>query len=64
MKGEQNGQTDLFEQRSTAATPLPDLRAKLGILLQLLLAEAAGLIQVEGKLDILSMGAGDEQDHG
>jgi hypothetical protein len=64
MKGEQNGQTDLFEQRSTAATLLPELRAKLGILLQLLLAEAAGLIQAEGKLDVLSVEAGDEQDHG
>jgi hypothetical protein len=57
-------QRDLFDETPQAAELQPDLRNKLALLLQALLAEAAGVQQQRTEsLDRDGGEAGDDQDH-
>jgi hypothetical protein len=55
-------QRDLFEKTPPVAELRPDLRNKLGLLLQALLAEAAG-VQQHRTESVVGGEAGDDQDH-
>lgn len=64
MPGAQRSQRDLFEPRRSAHELRPDLRAKLTLLLRLLLTEASGVVsQSAPSGDRCDKGEGDEQDH-
>ena len=57
-------QRDLFDERPQVAELRPDLRSKLALLLQALLAEAAGVQQRRTEsTDRDGAEAGDDQDH-
>jgi hypothetical protein len=57
-------QRDLFDERLQATELQPDLRSKLALLLQVLLAEAAGVQQLRTETaDRDGAEAGDDQDH-
>jgi hypothetical protein len=55
-------QRDLFEETPQVAELRPDLRDKLALLLQALLAEAAG-VQQHRTESLVGGEAGDDQDH-
>ena len=55
-------QRDLFEETPQVAELRPDLRNKLALLLQALLAEAAGVRQHRTE-SLVGGEAGDDQDH-
>ena len=58
-----SNQRDLFDQTTGVTTALPsDLRAKLTLLLQVLLAEAAGAELRQIKVDVLGEEDSDDQD--
>jgi hypothetical protein len=62
MRRARRSQRDLFDETPQVAELRPDLRNKLALLLQALLAEAAGVQQHRtGSLD--GGEAGDDQDH-
>jgi hypothetical protein len=57
-------QRDLFDETPEVAELRPDLRNKLALLLQALLAEAAGVQQRRTEsVDHNGGGTGDDQDH-
>ena len=63
MSRARSRQRDLFDQTTGVTTALPsDLRAKLTLLLQVLLAEAAGAALSPIKVDVLGGEDGDDQD--
>ncbi len=62
MRSERYDQADLFQEQATMAGLLPELRSKVSLLLQALLAEAAGLGRTEATQAIRQEG-GDDQDH-
>ena len=62
MRRARRSQRDLFEETPQVAELRPDLRNKLALLLQALLAEAAGVQQY--RTESANGGeAGDDQDH-
>jgi hypothetical protein len=64
MRRTRGSQRDLFDERLQARELQPDLRSKLALLLQVLLAEAAGIQQRRTETaDRDSREAGDDQDH-
>jgi hypothetical protein len=64
MRRTRGSQRDLFDERLQATELQPDLRSKLALLLQVLLAEAAGVQQRRGETaDRDGREAGDDQDH-
>ena len=63
MRSERHSQRDLFEDRATVPTLQPDLRAKLTLLLQVLLTEAAGVGQQHKTTNAGAQEDGDDQDH-
>ncbi len=64
MRRARRSQRDLFDETPRAAELRPDLRNKLALLLQALLAEAAGVQQHRTEsLDRDGGEAGDDQDH-
>jgi hypothetical protein len=63
MRGAESSQRDLFEPQRVTPELRPDLRAKLTLLLRLLLAEAAGVVSQSALSDDrCDKGEGDEQD--
>ncbi len=63
MESERHGQRDLFEERPTVPILQPDLRAKLALLLQRLLTEAAGVGQQDDTTRAGAQEDSDDQDH-
>ena len=64
MRRARRSQRDLFDETPQAAELRPDLRSKLALLLQALLAEAAGVQQRRTESADRDGGeAGDDQDH-
>jgi hypothetical protein len=64
MRRTRGSQRDLFDERLQATELQPDLRSKLALLLQVLLAEAAGVQQRRAETeDRDGREAGDDQDH-
>lgn len=63
MRSERHGQADLFQERAAVADLIPEVRAKLTPLLQVLLAEAAGLGRAEATPETVRQESGDDQDH-
>jgi hypothetical protein len=64
MRRAQRSQRDLFDETPQVAELRPDLRNKLALLLQALLAEAAGVQQHRAEsLDRDDGEAGDDQDY-
>ena len=64
MRRARGSQRDLFDERLQTTELQPDLRSKLALLLQVLLAEAAGVQQ--RRMEPADRGgaeAGDDQDH-
>lgn len=62
MRSERHDQADLFQERLPTAGLLPELRSKVGPLLEVLLAEAAGLGRTDATRETRQEG-GDDQDH-
>ncbi|MGI8474883.1 MAG: hypothetical protein ACR2OO_00665 [Thermomicrobiales bacterium] len=62
MRSERHHQADLFQERAAMAGLLPELRSEVCLLIQALLAEAAGLGRTEATQAIRQEG-GDDQDH-
>ena len=64
MRRTRGNQRDLFNKRVQATEFQPDLRSKLALLLQVLLAEAAGVQRRRTETaDCDGAEAGDDQDH-
>jgi hypothetical protein len=64
MRRTRGSQRDLFDKRVQATEFQPDLRSKLALLLQVLLAEAAGVQRRRTETaDCHGAEAGDDQDH-
>ena len=64
MRRTRGNQRDLFDKRVPATEFQPDLRSKLALLLQVLLAEAAGVQRRRTETaDCDGAEAGDDQDH-
>ena len=64
MRRTRGSQRDLFDERLQALELRPDLRSKLGLLLQVLLTEAAGVQRRRTETaDHNGAEAGDDQDH-
>ncbi len=64
MRRARGSQRDLFDERLQTTELQPDLRSKLALLLQVLLAEAAGVQQRRTETaDHDGAEAGDDQDH-
>jgi hypothetical protein len=64
MRRTRGSQRDLFDERLQATELQPDLQSKLALLLQVLLAEAAGVQQRRTETaDRDGAEAGDDQDH-
>jgi hypothetical protein len=64
MRRTRGNQRDLFDKRVQATEFHPDLRSKLALLLQVLLAEAAGVQRRRTETaDCDGAEAGDDQDH-
>lgn len=64
MRRTRGSQRDLFDERLQEPELHPDLRSKLGLLLQVLLAEAAGVPRRRTETaDHNGTEAGDDQDH-
>jgi hypothetical protein len=64
MRRARHNQGDLFDEATQMMELRPDLRSKLTPLLQLLLAEAAGVGWRQAKREDLGSGeGGDDQDH-
>ena len=64
MRRTRGNQRDLFDKRVQATEFQPDLRSKLALLLQVLLAEAAGVQRRRTETaDHDGAEAGDDQDH-
>ena len=64
MQRARHNQRDLFDEATRVAQLRPDLRGKLTPLLQVLLAEAAGVEPRETNPgDLGGVEAGDDQDH-
>ena len=63
MRGERHSQRDLFEERATVPHLRPELRAKLTLLLQILLTEAADIGQQDAATRSGAQEDGDDQDH-
>ena len=64
MRKTRGSQRDLFDERLQATELRPDLRRKLALLLQVLLAEAAGVQRRRTETaDCDGAEAGDDQDH-
>ncbi len=64
MRRTRGSQRDLFDERLQEPELQPDLRSKLGLLLQVLLAEAAGVQRRRTETaDRDGAEVGDDQDH-